>query len=212
MNSLLHTATEIREHYLIRFHKEYIEQQEILATYQDGHKRDLLTDFEQYPVPKNVNPAAKTYGEFIKENKCYRHDIAITKNGLLTETVMCWPVIIYPEEESAEEDIPWFRPFHRKIIQTDIEIQPFPWFHCTCVFYPNAESVKGIIDLWFQRWFYSTSKPAPFLNVLHRMDGPYTELDGGESYNIDFGTAPPKAFCDLLNQVCKSQLKYILIR
>lgn len=43
------------------------------------------------------------------------------------------------------------------------------------------------------------------------MDGPHSEQDGGESYFIDFGTAPPEAFLDLIYEVCRDGVEKIRI-
>jgi hypothetical protein len=84
---------------------------------------------------------------------------------------------------------------------------------CTVEFYPNADPVKGLIDLWFQKWCYPRKKcPGPFFNVIHSINGPYMEKDGGELYFIDFGTAPAAAFCDFITYVCRNGIDRIAIR
>ena len=43
------------------------------------------------------------------------------------------------------------------------------------------------------------------------MDGPHIEENGGESYFIDFGTAPPEAFLELVYEVCRVGMSGIQI-
>jgi hypothetical protein len=65
--------------------------------------------------------------------------------------------------------------------------------------------------MWFCKWFFRNTNPDPFKNVIHRMDGPHIEENGGESYFIDFGTAPPEAFLDFVYQVCRDGVDRIII-
>lgn len=50
-----------------------------------------------------------------------------------------------------------------------------------------------------------------FKNVNHRMDGPHSEQHGGESCFINFGTAPPEAFLDLVYEACGAGINRIQI-
>ena len=69
----------------------------------------------------------------------------------------------------------------------------------------------GINNLYEADIEFRNTTPGPFKNVKHRMDGPQLELYGGESYFIDFGSAPPEAFLDLIYQVCREGINRIQI-
>lgn len=216
MNLIQNIAIKIREHYLQRFIEEYSKQNEMIAIEEkEGRSncsnRRLLTDCELEFFPKEVKLASIKQVKPANENKLYRRDIVVFRDMKPSEILLCWPVRINEEDDFAEEDIPRFHPFFGEINQIEIEIRPFPWFQCNLVFYPNADNIKGIMDCWFYKWYYTIRKPDPFLNVIHRIDGPYIIPEGGELYSIDFGSALPEAFCDLIYQVCRNGVKKLLI-
>ena len=138
--------------------------------------------------------------------------MALLKGSSLMDDFMCWPVVYSSDQEYVKEDFPVF-PVHRDIINdTEIEINPFPWFICNIEFYPNADPVKGLIDMWFQKWYYPRKKnTGPFLNVIHIINGPYDKKNGCELYSIDFGTAPAEAFCEFIDLVCRNGISKIVI-
>ena len=67
---------------------------------------------------------------------------------------------------------------------TEVDINPFGWFTSEIEFYPNVVSVKGLIDLWFQKWQYTKHKPNPFLSVIYINNGPYMDKAGCELYQM----------------------------
>ncbi|HOX77015.1 MAG TPA: hypothetical protein PLW31_03160 [Bacteroidales bacterium] len=216
MNTLQTIAKKVRDHYLQRFSEEYINQEKLINHLRQGTKSGqwqwrLETDYNLAVGQQWIGSKDIKYGKPDQAYKMYRHDLVIFRNNKLAKTFMCWPVHACEEDEFIEEDIPSFEPFQGQINQMELEIHPFPWFYCNIIFYPNAEAIKGIMDMWFYQWFFRKSKPDPFLKVIHRLDGPYQEPDGSESYLVDFGTAPPEAFTDFLHQTCRSKVKRILI-
>lgn len=125
---------------------------------------------------------------------------------------MFYPVLTFEVDEFVEEDILIFEPSSGRIRNTEFIVNPFPWFHCQFTFYPDAKTIYGILDMWFYKWFFGINTPDPFKNVIHRMDGPHPEQDGGESYFIDFGTAKPEALLDLIYEVSREGVYRIQIK
>jgi len=218
VNMIQEIAQTVRQHYLHRFLEEYNEQKHKMSGDKNRGNADtkynwnLITDCELSGYGKNVKYKDMVQGKLNKKPKLYRHDMVLMRDTKPVKPFMCWPVLLSDDEEYSEEDIPFFPQYSKTINTTIVEINPFPWFVCNILFYPNAENVKGIMDLWFQNWFYPKKKPNPFLNVVHRIDGPHSENEGGELYQFDFGTAPAESFCDLINNICGSGVDRIVIK
>jgi len=217
MNTVQTIAETVRQHYLHRLLEEHKAVKRKIAGVKAhnrnnvSHQWSLVTDCDLIDNGntvkfKDIVPVHKA-----QKTKMYRHDMVLFRDNKPVKPYMCWPVLSSDDGEFVEEDFPVFSPYSATINATEIEINPFPWFVCNFVFYPNAETVKGIIDLWFRNWFYPTGKPDPFCNVVHRIDGPYRQKGGGELYQFDFGTAPGEAFWDLISQVCRTGVKRIII-
>jgi len=216
MNTLLTIARQAREHYIRQFSDEYETQLQLVSQMNRGVREGsdpfrLVTDCETTVNDSMIETTGIAESGSRRKSKLYRYDMVIFRDQEPLESILCWPVHVYEEEGTAEEDIACFPPFVGIIKQTEVDIRPFPWFHCTLAFYPEAEAMKGIMDMWFYRWFYRQGKPEPFMNVIHRMDGPFSDHDEGEVYTIDFGTAPPEAFHDLIQKVCRSDVRRLLI-
>ena len=217
-NMIQEIAQTVRQYYIHRFTEEYNEQKhkmsgkKTLGSSGSKYIWSLITDCELSGYEKNVKYKDMIQGKPNKKPKLYRHDMVLMRDTKPVKPFMCWPVLLSDDEEYVEEVVPYFPKYYEKINTTIVEINPFPWFVCNILFYPNAENVKGIIDLWFQNWFYPKKKPNPFLNVVHRIDGPYSEKEGGEMYQFDFGTAPVESFCDLINNICRSGVDRIVIK
>jgi len=218
METICEIAKTVRQHYLQRFLIDYNENKQRLSQIKSNGNSgtpdnwSLVTDCEMGLYRKTLKYKDLTQGQPNQKPKLYRHDMVLIKDTKAVKPFMCWPVLIPDDEEFVTEDIPYFLPCFTTIKNTLIEINPFPWFVCNISFCPNAENVKGIIDLWFRNWFYPKRKADPFLNVVHRIDGPNRENDGGESYQFDFGTAPDEAFCDLINQCSRDGVTKIVIK
>jgi hypothetical protein len=217
MSSITYIAHKIRNHYLLQFSEEYYENKQKVDLINQGRsgleeKWSIITDCESNESDSDINAINSIQNPINQTTKLYRKDMIILKGTLIMDDFMCWPIVYRKDEEFIKEDFPTF-PVHRDIINnTEIEINPFPWFLCDIEFYPNADPVKGLIDLWFQKWYYPKGKSNPFLNVIHIINGPYMEKEGCEFYSIDFGTAPAKAFCDLITLVCRNGVDRIVLR
>ena len=218
MSSIHNIAGEIQQQYMLRFTKEFLENKQMLTKRngREAHSKQLwriITDYELDIYDKKENTILKFQISNDPIKRLYRQDFAIVRGTKLMDDFMCWPLIDSIHEEYIKEDI-FFFPVNRDLIHdTEIEINPFPWFICLMEFYPNADAVKGLLDLWFLKWYYPRGKrPDPFLNVIHMLDGPYKEKDSCELYQIDFGTAPPEAFTDLINIVCRNGVDKIVVK
>lgn len=216
MSSITYIAHKIQNHYLIRFSEEYDEnKQKINMNNREISDLEetwsIITDCVLNESFNDLNAINENQNTIDQTAKLFRQDIAILRGALVVEDFMCWPIVYCTDEEYIKEDFPTFPVYHDIINETEIEINPFPWFLCNIEFYPNADPVKGLIDLWFQKWYYPKGKTNPFLNVIHLINGPYSEKEGCELYCIDFGTAPAKAFCDLINLVCRNGVERIVI-
>jgi hypothetical protein len=208
-------AYMVRQHYYEGFIDEYsLHKRNILNKFDGDISDNQFSIVSDYNAKNNLRKNA-ILQEIIKSpghrNKLYREDFVVLKNQSPIEDFVFYPVLTNDEDDFVEEDIPAFTTFKGKINKTDIEIQPFPWFQCRIEFFPAAEAIKGILDCWFFRWFFRYTKPDPFLNVIHRLDGPQIEEYGGESYFIDFGTAPPEAFLDLVYETSRGTVAKIII-
>ncbi len=168
----------------------------------------VLTDFTQ------LNSSAIPVGILnnTPSRKLFRNDISIVKGTKVIEHVMCWPMVPSIDEEYKMEDFPDFNQYKTRFGHTRVEVSPIPWFNCEIFFYPSAEAVMGLIDLWFMKWYQPYKKAGTFLNVVHGITGPYKEETGGVVFYIDFGTAPARAFTDLLMQVCRMGVEKIVIK
>jgi len=216
MNTIQEIAYKVRQHYFEGFIDEYYKQKKEITHLCNGDKNVL----NQFKIETDciLNPDYKKDVKLIDINnrpsgqigKFYRDDIGIFHNHVPVNNVLYYPVLTH-EDEFVEEDIPLFEPFRGIIRNTNIEINPFPWFHSQITFYPNANAIYGILDMWFYKWFFRNTTPDPFKDVIHRMDGPHLEKDGGESYFIDFGSSPPEAFLELVYQTCRDGVDKIKI-
>ncbi len=207
-----------RQHYYKYLIRDLKERQKITDFHNKGIKNTneqwkIITDFER----GNNNGTNDVINHLINNDigfgKSYRQDIIIVKSETKKENILCWPVVHDVVDDVMLDDFPKYPPCTFSINTTSIEINPFCWFACDIAFYPNADSVKGLIDLWFTKWFYPRRKiSSPFLNVMHKIDGPFSEQEGCELYWIDFGTAPSIAFCELLKLVCREEVKRLVIK
>jgi hypothetical protein len=215
-NTLYSIANESRLLYYQRLLEEYHKQKDILTHKSKGNITfdnkiklepdcESEADYKKYIRLEDISDHVSNHN-----TKLYREDIVVFQNNQKTKSILCYPVHVY-EDDFVEEEIPIFKTFKGKIKLTEIEINPFPWFCTKITFYPSAETIKGILDFWFYKWFFSISKPNPFLNVVHRLDGPQLELYGGESYYIDLGTAPAESFLELIYEVCRDGVDKIEI-
>jgi hypothetical protein len=211
-------AKTVRLHYLDQLNEELrtVKHKLTRLTTKNGHgipcHWNLRTDCDLNGIAKTVRYKDIQQGHSNQKNKMYRHDIVLFKNAKPMKPYMCWPVRLSDYEPFLEEDIPWFPVYNETIYDTRIEINPFPWYACTVLFYPDAQNIQGILDLWFRNWFYPKRRSKPFLNVVHRIDGPYQEKEGGETYHVDFGTAPEEAFCDLIANICRNGVSRVVVR
>lgn len=199
MDELRKIATDVRNYYFQQLLQEYYQQQKHIMNqfilFSSETKLALVTDCE------------------LKEdtNKLYRNDMVVFRNSEPVNKIMCWSTKETANDDTVEDDILYFLPYFGKINKTEIEVHPFAWFNCFIIFYPNAVAIRGILDMRFQYWYNRKSHCKPFQNVMHYLDGPFRELDGGQSFVIDFGSAPAESFCDIIKQVCRSGIKKILI-
>lgn len=207
-----------RQHYFDFLIQELKECQRTVAVHNKGvnytnEHWEIITDFEQ----GNNNGTNDVINLLITHDrgfyKSYRQDIIIVKSETKKENILCWPVVHDVVDGLMLDDFPKYPPCTFSINTTSVEINPFCWFACDIEFYPNADSVKGLIDLWFTMWFYPRKKiSSPLLNVIHKIDGPFSEQEGCELYWIDFGTAPSAAFWDLLTLICREEIKRVVIK
>jgi len=167
----------------------------------------IITDFEQENTGTKDALNHLINNEIVFD-KSYRQDISIVKSKTRQENILCWPLVHDIVSDALVDDFPKYPQCSFSISTTIIEHNPFCWFACEILFYPNADPVKGLIDMWFSKWYYPRKKTSsPFLNVLHKIDGPFIEQEGCELYWIDFGTAPSEAFFDLLKLICNVEVK-----
>jgi len=146
-------------------------------------------------------------------NKSYRQDITIVRSETKQENILCWPIVYDIVSDRLLDDFPRYPQCSFTINTTTIELNSFCWFSCDIEFYPNADPVKGLIDMWISKWFYPRKITSnSFLDVLHKFDGPFIEQEGCEMYWIDFGTAPSVAFFDFLKLICHVEVKKIVIK
>lgn len=173
----------------------------------------IITDFEQGNNNGNNDLLNHLINNDRGFDKSYRQDMIVVKSETDKEKTLCWPVVHDIVADVILDDFPKYPQCSFKINTTSIEINPFCWFACDIAFYPNADSVKGLIDMWFSKWFNPRKKiSSPFLNVIHKIDGPFSEQEGCELYWIDFGTAPSAAFWDLLTLICREEIKRVVIK
>lgn len=219
-------AQMVQQHYMKRFCVEYrkllnefvvTKNQELFAhsdskycvdtdVKYDGN--DELSDFFKTELTD-----VKNIGREIPTPLKYRQDIVVRKGKEIIDDYLVWPIIHVPDDKFDKEDIPYFPSYKVKYNKINLEIQPFPWNHCEIVFSPNANVAMGFMVLWFQKWFYPTLKPNPFKQVIHLVDGPYlTESVNEVSYYIDFGTAPPEAFCELIELISRCEISSIIVK
>jgi hypothetical protein len=217
MNSLAYIAHKSRNHYLLRFTEEYFENKQKVDMENRQlsgleEKWSIITDCELDESLGDINAINDIQDIVGQTAKLFRQDMAILKGSMVMEDSMCWPIVYSTDEEYIKEDFPLFPVYTDIINDTKIEINPFPWFLCEIALYPNADSVSGLIDMWFQKWYYPRKKsPGPFLNVIHIINGPYKEKPGCELYSIDLGTAPAEAFCELINLLSRNGVGRIVI-
>lgn len=218
-------AKKAQQHYMERFSKEYEMYLSEIVEYKNHElfgNTELIYSIEtdvEYKcetadrLSKKLSCTdANTYGREIKHNKRYRQDIVVNIGSQLYEDFMVWPILPTPEEEFDKDDIaefPIYRNIHNKV---EIEIHPFPWQHCNIRFIPDADPALGAINLWFQKWYYPRLNPNPFKQVVHIINGPFTSDEvKGVSYIFDLGTAPPEAFCELIDLITQREIQLIVI-
>jgi hypothetical protein len=217
MSSIHYIASKTQQHYLRRFTEEYYENKKTLdeRNLQESDSKRLwriITDCELDGFDKKENTNQRFQRSDDPVEKLYRQDLALVKGTQLMDDFMSWPLIDSGDDVYIMEDIFSF-PVHRELInETEIEINPFAWFNCEIEIYPNADSVKGLIDLWFLKWYYPKHNPDPFLNVIHIINGPYNEKAGCELYQIDFGTAPAEALIELIMLISRNDVAGIVIK
>jgi hypothetical protein len=217
MCSINYIAVKTQQHYLKRFTEEYYVNKQTLDAKNllesdSKHMWRIITDCELDGFDKKEKTMLKFQGMDQPAEKLYRRDLAIIRGTKLMDDFMIWPLIETADDEYVMEDIFSFAVYKGLINKTEIVINPFAWFTCEIEFYPNADSVKGLIDLWFQKWYYPKRVPDPFLNVIHIINGPYKENVGCELYHIDFGTAPAEAFIELIMFVSRNDVAVIIIK
>lgn len=226
INPIKKIAEKVQQHYMQRFSDEYnklvaeiIEPKniELFGNTELTYSIDTDVEFDESDdlseLYKTASANVNNIGGKILTPKKYRQDIVIRKGREIIEDTMVWPTIHTPGEEFDKEDIPDFPRYRGNYNNIDLEIQPFPWNHCKIVFTPNADPALGAMDLWFQKWYYSSLKPNPFKQVIHLIVGPHKVEYGNDiAYIIDFGTAPPEAFCELIESVSHCKLRYVFIR
>lgn len=217
MCSINYIAVKTQQHYLKRFTEEYYVNKQTLDAknlLESDQKKlwHIITDCELDGYDKKENTNLRLQRSDEQGAKLFRQDLAIIRGTQLIDDFMCWPLIDTTDDEYIMEDIFSFPVYRDLVNETEIEINPFAWFNCEIEFYPNADSVKGLIDLWFQKWYYPKNKANPFFNVIHIINGPYKEKVGCELYQIDFGTAPAEAFMELIILVSRKGIDRILIK
>ncbi|MBU2652269.1 MAG: hypothetical protein KKA81_15170 [Bacteroidetes bacterium] len=217
MERLVKTAALVRNDYIKHLLKAYdsLKMEMLLdniASDDDSKTLFVLCD-EEDMFPYNRSPGPMINKSVLPEQKkYYRHDLLTYNRKRGVETHLCWPILEDKNKGMLVEDIPGFSPFNFQLGSTEIVVNPFPWFHCEMVFYPNAESVKGIIDVWFNKWFNRISESKPLLGVIHSILGPFNDSDDGESYIIDFGTASVGAFIQILKCCSKNSVHKIVLK
>lgn len=173
---------------------------------------EIVTDFEQENIGTK-DMCNQLINNEISLDRSYRQDISIIKSETCHESILCWPVVHDILSDKLFDDFPMYPKCSFTIGNTSIEMNSFCWFACEIIFYPNADSVKSLIDRWFSKWYYPRKKiTSPFLNVLHKIDGPFSEQEGCELYWVDFGSAPSTAFWDLLKLICHEDVKRLVIK
>lgn len=212
MKTITDLALLTRNHYIRLLMAEFYMQQHRASQRNLNSKNQVqwavLTDYDSNC--SSAKPIDILHGT--EPVKLYRDDISIVKGNEIIEHVMCWPMVPSNDEEYKTEDFPNYQPYKTIKGQTRVEFNPFPWFNCEVHFYPSAEAVMGLIDLWFIKWYRSGRKAGTFLNVVHSITGPYREKSGYDVYYFDFGTAPAIAFTDFLAHVCRSGVEKIIIK
>jgi len=167
MNTIQKIAYKVRQHYFEGFIDEYYKQKKEII---ELSKRDksiqsqyrIETDWKSNPdYKKDVKLKDIINRPSDQISKFYRDDIGVFQNHVPVNTILYYPVLTYEDDEFVEEDIPLFEPFSGKIQNTEFEINPFPWFHSEITFFPNANAIYGILDMWFYKWFFrNTTYPS----------------------------------------------------
>jgi len=211
-------VSRTRQHYYDYLTRELKEYQKNTDFHNKGIKNinehwKIITDCEQ----GNSTDTKCVLNHLINNDrgfdKSYRQDMIVVKSETYKEKILCWPVVHDIVADVVLDDFPKYPQCSFTMNTTSIEINPFCWFACDMAFYPNADSVKGLMDMWFSKWFYPRKKiPSPFLNVLHKIDGPFSEQEGCELYWFDFGSAPSTAFLELLKIICREEVKRLVIK
>ena len=86
---------------------------------------------------------------------------------------------------------------------------PFPWERCEITFEGACEPWAEPLG-WFKRWFQAEAQGgkddyAP-VGVIHEMSEPEPQ-EGGASFWVDLGSAPPEALVDLVETLMGMDLK-----
>jgi len=216
MERLTHAAAITRDYYIKQFLKEYMRYKTEVFLYNltlnDSTKKShIACEEKSYYDGEKLTYAEIKRMEVSDTKKMYRDDFVIYNFFRGVESHLCWPVIIDEYKHTVTDDIPYFQSFETQVNNTSIFINPFLWQICEITFHPNAESVKALIESWFYRWFYSKEKAKTLKGVIHNIIGPYENEDKSETYYIDFGSAPVKAFVELIKQSCGHKVKKITI-
>ncbi|MEM8980886.1 MAG: hypothetical protein AAGD04_15480 [Pseudomonadota bacterium] len=81
-----------------------------------------------------------------------------------------------------------------------LELEEFTWESCALQLPYETPDLGALLLEWFEDYFGSArSGKTGFLNVLHFMSDPFTDVDALTWIEIDFGSAPTMAFWDLVN-------------
>jgi len=214
-SNILTCIKNTRNHYIQQLTHELYEYQlkvdiHNMNVKNPDNRLHIITDYETvkynsekllYIFPANTNQIIQ---------KAYRQDIVLMNGKGVVEENMCWPIKYDAIHDKYDEDIPDY-PSQRFILNnTEIEINAFPWFHCTLEIYPDAGPVAGLLDLWFLKWFVPRHQPDPLSNVIHRLEKINNDSIK-DVFHIDLGTAPACALIELFYLVCKINIRLIRI-
>jgi hypothetical protein len=158
-SAILAIIQQTRQHHIHLFRNELYEYQLKVDSHNLNANEGeeywyIFTDFEN-----QINGINKAFSNCLVKNntleyKVYRQDIVIQNGKKVVEEIMFWPVIYDVVSDIYVEDVPYF-PMQRIMLNdTKIEIYAFPWFDCTIEIYPNASPILGLLELWFQKWYY----------------------------------------------------------
>ena len=92
-----------------------------------------------------------------------------------------------------------------------VRLRPFQWDYCEVNVSPAIEATaESPVADWFRRWFEPHEAEARTLGVAHFVSDP--EKNGEyQRYYVDFGTAPVRAFEELLDAFLLGGAKEVVI-